>query len=483
MADPDNSLPPEFLESAEETPPPPRSSTNRLALIFAICAAVLGLLMIGLFGYLLLSGGEPKNPFNTADPTPTPLVEIVPTLRPITSTNESDLIGVSIDNSQPLTLTIAPPAFLHIGEKSFTLKTQGVTEGGIWSPTIDAPDVAVWLAGSKINYVVAVSDTTENRALMQGLARGDEMVLTTKETENRPIEERRFTFNERNIVPITNRDIFSQNSTGITIILVGLGNTSTDRMVVRGRYFVDQTTINAAVQPEAGAVANLGEMTKLGDVKIVAQLFDSRPQDASGFSYYLVDYEVTNTAVTVVETANWRMSLRDAAGNLYTINPEAGLVGNAPPLPSSIQPNEGVKATAGYKVPLGLDPNGLVWIVERPSGEKSEIRLTAPQSAELNIQLSLYEVRISDDGNAVLLAGQLINAGAQPINITQSAVTLTATGGATFLLLSQNPPFPWTANPGQSFPFNLAFQRPFDASQSVATFTLLNQSFELTGLR
>ena len=59
-------------------------------------------------------------------------------------------------------------------------------------------------------------------------------------------------------------------------------------------------------------------------------------------------------------------------------------------------------------------------------------------------------------------------------------VSMVSPLGTVFQMLSTNPAFPWTVAPGQALVYGVTFQRPQDAE---ATFNLLNQSFQLTGLR
>jgi hypothetical protein len=80
----------------------------------------------------------------------------------------------------------------------------------------------------------------------------------------------------------------------------------------------------------------------------------------------------------------------------------------------------------------------------------------------------------------LILGGEVTNLGTQPVVITESDIRLSTGDGATFLLLSTNPPLPWTVSPGQTTQFFLTYQRPPEAT---ARFSVLNQSFELTGLR
>jgi hypothetical protein len=63
--------------------------------------------------------------------------------------------------------------------------------------------------------------------------------------------------------------------------------------------------------------------------------------------------------------------------------------------------------------------------------------------------------------------------------VNSNNITLTG-DGSTYLMLSTNPAFPWVIGPGETNQFLVTFQRPTGSS---AIFRILNQPFELTGLR
>ena len=94
--------------------------------------------------------------------------------------------------------------------------------------------------------------------------------------------------------------------------------------------------------------------------------------------------------------------------------------------------------------------------------------------------MSLARVEVSTDLASLILGGQVTNLGTQPIVITESDVSLQTQDGSIYLLLSTNPPFPWTVPPGQTVQFFLTYQRP---PTDTAVFRVLNQGFQLTSLR
>jgi hypothetical protein len=78
------------------------------------------------------------------------------------------------------------------------------------------------------------------------------------------------------------------------------------------------------------------------------------------------------------------------------------------------------------------------------------------------------------------MVGTIMNNGEQAVVVTQDDVWLRTPAGASYLMLSTNPAFPWTVPPGQTLQFGVTFQTPIGADTAV--FTVLNQSFQLTNL-
>ncbi|MDV7390957.1 hypothetical protein RZS08_06385, partial [Arthrospira platensis SPKY1] len=94
--------------------------------------------------------------------------------------------------------------------------------------------------------------------------------------------------------------------------------------------------------------------------------------------------------------------------------------------------------------------------------------------------ITLESAAIAPDLTSLVLRGQVTNLDNQPLVIAEGDISLRTADGASYLLLSTNPAFPWATPPGQSLPFTVTFQRP---NAPTAVFTVLNQPFELSNLR
>jgi hypothetical protein len=448
---------------------------KRAPLIVAILATVGGLILVCLFGLLLVNPRGILGEGNGIDDqagngTPTPTIEIVPagtTLPPV-------VIGIQ-DETGAVTVTLNSPTRLAVGGSSFAIQGQRIEPDGIWARTSTLGEgSAVWVYGTVINYIIGMLDSDANRTLLNQLQPGDEIVMTKSDGST-------FTFavSGRQVVPQSNRDIFAQNTPGITLVLLEEGNTSgQDRTVVQGRYVVAETSSDVPGPVE------IGETAQLDDLQITAIgasfVFD-RPEIPPGFAFYLVDYQIQNTGATAVDTSQLRLVLTDEVGNQYALNPTASQLGNNPMLAGLLGAGQTVQATAGYQVPVALNSANLRWIVTHTETD-AEIQVNIPFGAGNDagdVSVTLQQGTVSLDGTSLLLVGQITNLGSQPLVVEGTDLFLESEG--TFhLLLSTNPGFPWVVGPGQTLPFSVTFQRPVGSS---AVFSLLNQPFQLNGLR
>jgi hypothetical protein len=438
---------------------------ERGPLIVAIGAAVGSLALICLFAFLLLQSGDSEQ-------------QTEPTQTPVGGGSELDtdtFAFLSISDTGAISVTMETPIFVNVAGDEFSVQAEVLPAQGTWTPIPANETTSVWVYGSVINYVFGLDDTEENRALLERLVAGDEIVLTTRSEATST-----FVVSRRQEVSSDNREIFAQRSPGITLVLLE-EDTQEQRLVVQGRFVVS----DAKSDPQAGSSVELGETAQLEGLQItvnsVSFQFD-RPEAPAGLAVFHVDYQIQNVGVAAVDASSLSMVLIDDFGNLYALNPGASQVGNNPPLTGFIQPGQTVVATAGYQIPTGLTSAVLRWQVTI-SGTGSQIvvvlplgqTVASPQEASVLVQ----EVNIVNNGTDLLIVGQITNLGGQPLLVDVSNVTLTS-GGTVYLMLSVNPAFPWSVPAGQTVQFAVTFQRP---PGSEAIFAVFEQSFQLTGLQ
>lgn len=438
-------------------------ASERSTLIIALGATVGGAALLCVFIFLLLRAQLPTQ----AEETPTPEA-----VRPA-DTDEFTIEVIS--ESGTISVTLETPVFVNIGGQEFSVEPVTVPESGPWSPSPSSETTAVWVFGSIVNYIFGLDDTQDNRALLDSLELGNEVVLT-----GRSGSQLTFAVSSREMVSSDNRDIFAQRAPAVTLVMVD-DDPEAERLVVRGEYVVS----TAGSSPEAGRVVELGQTAQLDDLQITAtssSYLAGRVEAPPGFAFLLIDYQAENVGVTSLNSASLSMVLADDNGNLYAPNAAASQLGNYRPLSGTIGPGQNIAATVGYQIPVGLTSPSLNWQVTNMT-TGSGIQVTIPfqniQQAGQQVNVQVQQAQVSADGTSLLIIGQATNLGEQPVVIDVDVVTLTSEG-TLYLMLSTNPAFPWVISPGQILPFQVTFQRP---SGSSAIFTVLNNSFQLSGLR
>jgi hypothetical protein len=357
-----------------------------------------------------------------------------------------------------------------VGGQEFDVKTDTIGADGVWTPSATNAGEASWVKDTVVNYVLGLPDTETNEGVLTQLTPGDQIQLITNGRTSFT-----FTFFERTLAPPDDRSVYTQQSPGITLIL--LKSDGSDRLVVRGRAL----TAEAENAPEN--VVNIGETAQLDNVQITADsaiYIADRPEIPAGFAFFQVDYTIQNVGLTALDSSTLQMTLVDELGNRYALNPAASQSGNYPILNGFLNANQTAQATAGYQVPLGLDSETVSWIVtNQDTGAQVFITLpfTGGETAVQGASISVFRAEVSNDLTSLNLGGQITNLGSQPLIITESDIQLTSPDGAVYLLLSTNPPLPWTVAPGQTVQFFVTYQRP---PGGTAVFRVLNQEFQIT---
>lgn len=459
--------------SADPPNPSPvqRLTANPALLALAIVALIAMLVACGLGfvllrDYLDLDQGGDTTTSTSVEPTPFPQV-IAPTAE-----TQPAIVGVSESGTFSVTMDI--PTTLGILDQQRTVVAETIGADGLWNPQIEDPNSAAWVNGTIVNHVFGLPETEANQALLESLAPGNPMTVTTRQGTTHT-----FIFDSRTEVPNTDRTIFDQHTPGITLVM--LGGEGGERLVVRGRY-----EVAASANESSSGVIQAGETAQLGDLQITPEatsFLTGRPEIPAGFGAFLVDFRLQNAGLTTIDTSGYRFVLSDELGNQYALNPIVSQLGNHPPLSGFINAGQMVAATAGYQIPAGLVSPNLTWTVTAPDG--AQVRVTFPFTAGgdvgQNAVVSLQEATITANLNNLVIVGQVTNIGTQPLVIAPEDISLLTQAGSAYILLATNPTFPWTIPPNQTLQFALTYQRPIGANSAI--FTILNQSFELSGLQ
>lgn len=456
------------MDSDEQSGALDRFFASRTPLIILAGLIVVSLIAVCVLGVLLLRNSNNDTAVSDAEPTPFPDASG-------NGARPEDALVVGVSDSSTVTVTLDIPVSLDVGGKTFPVQPQTVTPDGVWTPGLEDNETAGWVYGTIVNYVLGLRASNQNQELLESLAPGDTIAL---ETEGGTTY--RFDFESRQVVPITDPSVFTQNTPGVTLLLLEAGGE--ERLVVRGRYLVEETE-----SAGADAVIELGETAQLANLQLTitgVTYVPDRPETPPGFAFFLVEFQAQNVGSEPVNLNDLRLTLSDELGNQYSLSPVAAQLGQNPPLPGgALNPGESVSATVGYQIPAGLVSNTLRWTVNRTdTGEQVQVNIPfSDVNAAQNAAVTLQSVTVSEDATTLTLTGQITNNGTQPLVVTQEDVILRTSDGASYLVLSANPPFPWTAPAGQSLSYSVIVQRPSNADSAI--FTVLNQPFQLNNLR
>lgn len=435
--------------------------------IIVVGAVIGSLALLCVFTVLLLQSQDREEPV-TADP------ETV-----ATSASSDEFQYVAVSESGSISVTLETPIFLNIAGEDFSVESVAIPQDGPWTPSTPNETTAVWVYSSVINYVFGLDDTNDNRDLLERLVIGDEVVLTTRSGSSSS-----FVVSSRQEVSSDNMDIFAQRVPAVTMVLLeeDLGE---QRLMVQGRYVSSDSTIDDSQSQTAGRVVALGETAQLESLQITATAVSyqvDRPEAPAGFAFLQIDYQVQNVGTVTVDANSLTMVLADDMGNLYALNPTASQLGNYRPLNGTIAPGQTIVATAGYQIPTGLSSSVLRWqvtVTKTNSQIQVNIPFRDPTVAGQQAAVEVADADVTTDGTGLLITGNIINNGDQPLVVEVTDIGLSS-DGTVHLMLSTNPAFPWTLAAAQRTVFAVTFQRP---AGDTAVFRALNHSFQLTGLR
>lgn len=441
--------------------------TPQMLILSAV--GLLALILVCIFGVLLLDPLD-RVGRDTADTEVVDLPDDEGSLG-----REIDRNSIIIfDGNSSLSIDVDPPTNLVLGGTSIPAKAQFVTEAGNWSPEIEEGRLAEWVYGTVVNPVFGLSGTAENELLMQKLVPGDAVAINYASGESRE-----YLVSGRQLVASSDTSLFSQNRPGLTLIWLGESGDDS-RLVVYGDYKLPEETSDevASARP-----AGVGEPVTLGNISLTVT--DARQDFGNtiappGFSIFLVDFLVKNNGASPVDSGLIRISLQDQQGNQYATNAAANTNGSHANLVGFINSGDERAATAAFQIPTSLSGDSLEWNVSRIDVPGNvAVSISYGGGGPVVASVGLTSADVSPEGAALVVSGSITNGGTQPFQVAPTDVSL-RDGGTVYLVFSTTPGFPWNVPPGQSVNFSLSFQRPQGGS---ATFSLLNNSFELSGIR
>ena len=444
-----------------------------MPIILLIGLVVMSLMAVCGLGYALFqsTGGDGAEA-DTAEPTPFP--ETGGSVSSGGSEGEAIVYGIS--DSTTVSVTLDAPIALNVGGRSLVVQTVRINPDGTWSPPISGEDTVGWVYGSIVNYIMALTPEGENKALLESLTPGEQMVITTQSGSEFVYE-----FESSSLVAVNDQSSFTQLTPGLTLVLLEEGEDQ--RLIANGRFLL---TESAGGADNSGSMVGIGETAQLSDVQVTVTGVSYLPNDPNtppGFAFFVVDFQIFNAGTTAVDVSKLQLTLIDEIGNQYALNPVASRLGEYAPLTGGfLNAGDSLQVSVGYQVPDGLVSTSVTLTVKRTdTGEQVLVNIPfSGSNAVQNTTITMQSVEVAADLASMNLIGQIINNGDQPVVATQEDIWLRTADGASYLMLSTNPAFPWTIPPGQTLQYSVTFQTPIGADTAV--FNVLNQSFQLTNL-
>ncbi len=380
-------------------------------------------------------------------------------------------------NNTPIPPSV--PDRLTIGNTVYNVVATRPDSKGVWLYDRNASKTAYWVVGTLINYVMGLPSTDANRAIIKSLQPNDLLILDTSVGTLRYRVTQTETVKSDQLAPL-----MAQSSPQLTLVL--LGESGDRRQMVIAQY-TDEGTPNS--------LAPIGVPINLGDVQVTALNTRLLPGSSVGLqadhSYFQVNIRVTSLITHHLDASQFTAVLIDAAGKRYPLSSQGSFaVGGAGWTQGALAPGETLTATAGYEVPSSMPGPRLEWDFATETGSPYQARVSipyeplilqptaAPTTAPV-ADVQLLNVSISPEGNELRIVGTVRNLTDKFLPVSLRDVSLSS-GANLSALNSSLPAFPWSITPGETLAFQLTFARP--AGGAPAIFTILGQSFQITGL-
>ncbi|MFP4346098.1 MAG: hypothetical protein ACLFU8_15485 [Anaerolineales bacterium] len=369
-------------------------------------------------------------------------------------------IQVLLENGNPL--PAVAPATVEFGVITYPVLAVPLDEGR-WPVPEEEDEVALWIYGTVVNYVLGFPYSATTEAQLSGLTSSDRVTLTlnngTRLLFGSP-EVKRYEANAA--TPL------AQTQPGLTMVL--LGDQAADRLTVRARYLPEES-------PEAGGAQQVADLEiDVLESGVVGQ------QEGGGLRYFVVEYRLYNRSAAEVDPALFELILEDGAGQRYAVSPEASQEGEYGLLEYPIPPDSTIEGSAGYLVPRDLAPP-LTWIFRPDPAVSEAARFSLPYSPPLagppQPQVTLSEAIVDGARDVIVLSGSVRNVGESVLSVTLEDVNLTSSEGAAQLRTS-TPLLPWSVEPGSEQLFELQFSRPGEVD--TVLLDVLGFTFEIEGL-
>ncbi len=364
------------------------------------------------------------------------------------------------------------PTSLEVGGRTFQVQPVRV-EGGVWNVSESGTDAAFWAYTTVIHYVLGLEPTEENRALVGGLAEGDEIGLRLSSGA-------RLTFQvvRQKTVSPDDESLFFQTRPGLTL-LVREKEGERPAVVADFRELVEPTP------QAAGPTAGPGQPVQVGTARVTVLEGHAERGLAdlpAGTVAYFVEVSIENAGTVSLLPRDFAAELLDMDGNRYIPSPSLAGKGKYGSLPGEITAGGKAEGTFAYVIPEAVSGPTLTWVFGPQAASELRARFslsyTPPPVAMAEAEVTVTQAFLGEGGEVLHVIARVRNRGAAALGVTEGDISMSSRAGPTELRVAA-PPLPWEIAPGQEREVELQFARPRAPSCVV---TILGYTFEISGL-
>ena len=368
-----------------------------------------------------------------------------------------DLIVLQEDDTPLRTIL---PTTIEVAAQTFPVTAVLPEQGRLPLPA-ERDDLALWIHGTLVNYVIGLTYSDMNASLLAGLSGSDRITLTLANGT-----ELAFGSPQTRRVDAADTSPLAQDTPGLTLLL--LGGESASRVVVHARY-LPETRLPGSEQQSGGLSL---------EVDRASVVRDETPFEADS-QYFLVEFQITNTTQSAIEPTFFDMVLEDDAGQRYVVNEEATALGDYGRITYVIEAGATARGSAGYVIPTRVPPP-LVWVFRADPTTAAAARFALdyrpPVAGPPQPDVELLDVFMDTARNVIVVSGTVYNDGESALQVTAESVRMTA-GGERAEIVAAAPQLPWTVGAEGYIDFELQFRTP--PNDEDFFLTMLGFEFEL----
>jgi hypothetical protein len=368
-----------------------------------------------------------------------------------------DLVVLQEDDTPLRTIL---PTTLQVADQTFPVTAVLPEQGRLPLPA-ERDDLALWIHGTLVNYVIGLTHSDMNASLLAGLSGSDRITLTLANGT-----ELAFGSPQTRRVDAADTSSLAQDTPGLTLLL--LGGESASRLVVNARYLPD-TRLPGSEQQSGGLSI---------EVNRSSVIMDETPFEADS-QYFIIEFQITNTTQSAIEPTFFDMVLEDDAGQRYVVNEEATALGDYGRITYVIEAGATARGSAGYVIPTRIPPP-LVWIFRADPTTAASARFALdyrpPVAGPPEPDVELLDVFMDTARNVIVVSGTVYNDGESALQVTAEGIRMAA-GGERAEIVAAAPQLPWTVAAESYIDFELQFRTPSNDDDFLLT--ILGFEFEL----